>query len=103
MTKLVLLFNIILLFYSCQPKKSDRDKTSDLPTTLFSDGNDSLMSIIINIPPVEYCNQKHYHFVDIVAKYKIDSLINSAVDTILYYRDWIGTNGLNGYGKLMWV
>ncbi|WP_420553495.1 hypothetical protein [Tenacibaculum aiptasiae] len=35
-------------------------------------------------------------------KKKIDSLIRENVKNILFYRDWIGTNGFNGYGKLAW-
>lgn len=45
----------------------------------------------------------HHHFVDIVAKVKIDSLKNAGIKEILFYRDWIGTNGFNGYGKIIWV
>ena len=70
---------------------------------LFADNNDSLINIIINRPPVKYCNVDHHHFVGIVAKTKIDSLKNIGIKDILFYRDWIGTNGLNGYGKLIWT
>ena len=69
---------------------------------IFADNNDSLVNIIINHPPVIYCNEEHHHFVDIIAKEKIDSLKTAGIKSILFYRDWIGTNGLNGYGKLIW-
>ncbi|CAN0581820.1 unnamed protein product, partial [Ectocarpus sp. 12 AP-2014] len=42
------------------------------------------------------------HFVDVIVKDKIDSLRKTGIKKILFYRDWIGTNGFNGYGKLIW-
>lgn len=45
---------------------------------------------------------KQYHDIDILARITIDSLSESGVDTVLYFRDWPHTNGFNGYGKLTW-
>lgn len=69
---------------------------------LFSDNNERVTHFLLNRPAVQYCKENHRHFVDIVAKYKIDSLNGIGVKDILYYRDWIGTNSFNGYGKLIW-
>jgi hypothetical protein len=46
---------------------------------------------------------EQYHDVDILARISIDSLIQTGVDTLLYFRHWQYTNGFNGYGKLAWM
>ena len=50
-----------------------------------------------------YCGYTHNHFIDIEGRVKIDSLINIGVDTIMYYRNWLGTNSFNGYGEIIWL
>ena len=52
---------------------------------------------------VTLCNSDHYHPVDIKAKQIVDSLIAKGIDTVLIYRHWLGTNGFNGYGKVLWM
>jgi len=47
--------------------------------------------------------EEQFHDVDILARITIDSLIQTGVDTLLYFRDWQYTNGFNGYGKLAWM
>lgn len=111
--KIVYFISLIILVTACSTGKRDISKSETLSqsgiqlskeekSSLFADDNDSLVYKIINEPPVKYCETEHYHFVDIVAKKKIDSLIKEDVKNILFYRDWIGTNGFNGYGKLAW-
>jgi hypothetical protein len=51
---------------------------------------------------VRYCGGEQHHYVDILAKGIIDSLKFVGIQKILFYRDWIITNGMNGYGKLIW-
>ena len=49
------------------------------------------------------CGKGHFHPIDIKAEQISDSLKNKGVDTILIYRHWLGMNGFNGYGKVLWV
>ena len=107
MRMIIIIFSALITFLiACGPVNQRRipkpTNTQTITDVLFADNNDSLVKIIINQPPVKYCNVDHYHFVDIVAKVKIDSLKNAGITDILFYRDWIGTNGSNGYGKLIW-
>ncbi len=102
MKNIFTLINISLILWSCQSCMTGDLNYYNYPDVLFSNNNDSIDDILINIPPVEFCGQDHYHFVDIIAKYKIDSLNETGIDTILFYRHWLGTNGFNGYGKILW-
>ncbi|MGG9961158.1 hypothetical protein [Ferruginibacter sp. SUN106] len=52
---------------------------------------------------IKICGTDHYHPVDIKAKLISDSLKAKGIDTLLIYRDWLGTNGFNGYGKVLWL
>lgn len=109
--KIVYYISLFILFTACNTSKQNTSQPETLNQfyvqlqegkIIFADNNDSLVNIIINEPPVKYCEIEHHHFVDIVAKRKIDSLKEEEVKSILFYRDWIGTNGFNGYGKLIW-
>lgn len=110
MRVLIVLFTLANFVTGCgNERNANKERISETKTAsvnadvLFADNNDSLKNILINQAPVEYCNETHYHFVDKVAKVKVDSLLDAGVKDILYYRDWIGTNGFNGYGKLIWL
>ncbi|MEO2052453.1 MAG: hypothetical protein ABGX00_11875 [Allomuricauda sp.] len=70
---------------------------------MFSDNDRRLTFYLLNLPPVTYCNQSTRHFVDVIARDKIDSLKRIGVKKVLFYRDWIGTRSFNGYGKLIWI
>ncbi|MBS1560235.1 MAG: hypothetical protein JSS89_01385 [Bacteroidetes bacterium] len=48
-------------------------------------------------------DRQSYHPVDIKALQVRDSLRQAGIDTIVVYRHWIGTNGFNGYGKVIWL
>lgn len=48
-------------------------------------------------------DKKSYHPVDIKAMQIMDSLIQAGIDTVIVYRHWLGTNGFNGYGKVLWL
>lgn len=113
MRKWVFFLNLIIVLNGCKTGRQDISKNHEgFPPELydsvshkilFSDNNDRLIHFIINKPSVKYCAENHRHFVDIVARDKIDSLNKVGVKNILFYRDWIGTNGFNGYGKLIWI
>jgi hypothetical protein len=51
---------------------------------------------------VNICGEDHYHPVDIKEMKLADSLKSVGVDSFLFYRHWLGMNGFNGYGKLIW-
>ncbi|HYV90166.1 MAG TPA: hypothetical protein VE978_00190 [Chitinophagales bacterium] len=67
----------------------------------FSSG---FFSVYQSVGQVKICdNEESQHPVDIRALRLRDSLKQKAIDTIIVYRDWLGTNGFNGYGKVIWL
>jgi hypothetical protein len=50
-----------------------------------------------------HCGENLSHPVDIKAKQIADDLKKKGIDTLLIYRDWLSTNGYNGYGKVIWL
>lgn len=62
-----------------------------------------LDSISAKHTKISICGQDHYHPVDIKAKLIFDSLKVKGIDTLLIFRHWLGMNGFNGYGKVLWL
>ncbi len=63
-----------------------------------------LLTAIQTFGQVSICGDKlSSHPVDIKALYLKDSLRLAGIDTIIVYRHWLGTNGFNGYGKVIWI
>lgn len=63
-----------------------------------------LLTAIQTFGQVSICGDRQSsHPVDIKALHLRDSLQLTGIDTIIVYRHWLGTNGFNGYGKVIWV
>lgn len=80
---------VLTSFYSIAQKASDKIIILD--------------SVTAKHGSIKICGSEHYHPVDIKAKLIFDSLKAKGIDTLLIYRDWLGTNGYNGYGKVLWL
>lgn len=61
------------------------------------------MTVIGQRPVARFCAEEHSHPVDVSAQFYLDSLQDAGVDTLMFYRDWIGVNGFRGYGKVIWM
>ncbi len=63
-----------------------------------------LLTAIKTFGQVSICGDRQSsHPVDIKALHLKDSLLLTGIDTIIVYRHWLGTNGFNGYGKVIWL
>ncbi len=63
-----------------------------------------LLTAIQTFGQVSICGDKQSsHPVDIRALHLRDSLRQAGIDTIIVYRHWLGTNGFNGSGKVIWI
>lgn len=63
-----------------------------------------LLTAIQTFGQVSICGDRQSsHPVDIRALHLRDSLRQTGIDTIIVYRHWLGTNGFNGYGKVIWL
>ncbi|MBK6331211.1 MAG: hypothetical protein IPF62_12120 [Bacteroidetes bacterium] len=63
-----------------------------------------LLTAIKTFRQVSICGDRQSsHPVDIKALHLKDSLLLTGIDTIIVYRHWLGTNGFNGYGKVIWL
>lgn len=61
------------------------------------------VSITAKHQSIIICGGQHHHPVDVQAKLLADSLKATGIDTILIFRHWLGVNGYNGYGKVLWL
>jgi hypothetical protein len=63
-----------------------------------------LLAAIQTIGQVSICGDRQSsHPVEIRALHLRDSLLQADIDTIIVYRHWLGINGFNGYGKVIWL
>jgi hypothetical protein len=63
-----------------------------------------IVTTLQSVGQVSICGDRQSsHPLDIKALDLRDSLRLTGIDTIIVYRHWLGTNGFNGYGKVIWL